>query len=206
MKLLFATTNPHKVREIEEILGPLGIEVQSLRELAHEVAEPVEDQDTFEGNARLKAVAYARALGRACLADDSGLEVDALSGAPGVRSAHYAGIGETREERDRANRQKLIAELARVGAEDRRARLVCALCLADAEGAVLFEARGTFSGVIADEPRGQHGFGYDAHLFLPELGMTAAELSPSQRNARSHRGAAARALYAFLSKRAPESA
>lgn len=200
MKLLIATTNPHKVREIGEVLGPLGIEVCSLADVAPDLPEPVEDADTFEGNARIKAVAYSRALQMPCLADDSGLEVDALGGAPGVHSARYAGVGDTREERDSANNAKLISELRKLGDVDRSARFVCALCLVNAAGRVLFEARGTFSGVIADEARGENGFGYDPHLFLPDVGKASAELSSEQKNARSHRGAATRALHAWLLK------
>lgn len=198
MKLLIATTNPHKVREIGQVLGPLGIEACSLTELGVDLPEPVEDADTFEGNARIKAVAYARALKLPCLADDSGLEVDALGGAPGVHSARYAGIGGSREERDRANNEKLIRELRKLGDVDRSARFVCALCLVDAEGRVLFETRGTFPGVITDEARGENGFGYDPHLFLPDMAKTSAELPPEEKNARSHRGAATRTLYAWL--------
>jgi XTP/dITP diphosphohydrolase len=201
MKLLFATTNPHKAREIGEILSPLGVTVLGLAELAVQIPEPVEDGDTFEANARIKAVAYARAAGMACLADDSGLEVDALGGAPGVHSARYAGVGHTRAERDRANNQKLIAELRARGAVDRSARFVCALCLADGEGSVLFEARGTFPGLIVDEPRGENGFGYDPHLLLPDVQKTSAELPSEEKHARSHRGAATRALYAWLAAR-----
>lgn len=200
MKLLIATTNPHKVREIGEVLGPLGVVVCGLAELAPDLPEPAEDADSFEGNARIKAVAYARALGLPCLADDSGLEVDALGGAPGVHSARYAGVGSTREERDRANNEKLIAELKERGQVDRSARFVCALCLVDATGRVLFEARGTFEGVITDQARGENGFGYDPHLFLPDVGKTSAELSSEAKNARSHRGAATRALHAWLAK------
>jgi XTP/dITP diphosphohydrolase len=198
MKLVIATTNPHKVREIGQVLGPLGIEVSSLTELAPDIPEPVEDADTFEGNARLKAIAYARALRMPVLADDSGLEVDALAGAPGVHSARYAGTGSTREERDHANNQKLITELRKLGKVGSAARFVCALCLVDAEGHVLFEARGTFPGTITDEPRGENGFGYDPHLFLPDVGKTSAELPADEKNARSHRGAATRALHAWL--------
>lgn len=198
MKLLFATTNPHKAREVGQMLGPLGIEVCSLAEVSPGLPEPVEDAETFEGNARIKAVAYARALGMSVLADDSGLEVDALGGAPGVHSARYAGVGRTRAERDRANNEKLIAALRRLGEVDRSARFVCALCLVDAGGRVLFEARGTFPGMITDEARGENGFGYDPHLFLPDVGKTSAELPDEQKNARSHRGAATRALHAWL--------
>lgn len=198
MKLVFASTNPHKLREIREIVGPLGVGVSGLSELGGTVVEPEETAATFRDNARLKAVTYARALGRACLADDSGLEVDALGGAPGVHSARYAGMGTTREQRDQANREKLIAELGKRGASDRSARLVCALCLADEHGNVLFESSGTMDGLILDEPRGGNGFGYDSHLYLPDVNKTAAELTPDELNARSHRGAAARALSAWL--------
>ncbi len=198
MRLLFATTNPHKAREIAQVLGPLGMEVCSLADVAPNLPEPLEDADTFEGNARIKAVTYAQALHMPCLADDSGLEVDALGGAPGVHSAYYAGVGKTREERDPKNNEKLIAELRKLGNVDRSARFVCALCFVNAEGRILFETRGTFPGVITDEARGDNGFGYDPHLFLPELGKTSAELPPDEKNARSHRGAATRALHAWL--------
>jgi len=198
MQLVFATTNPHKLREMRELLGPHGIEVRGLDALGRAVPEPAETEITLAGNARLKATSYARALGQTCLADDSGLEVDALGGAPGVHSARYAGHGATREERDQANRDKLLAELARRGAVSRTTRLVCALCLADPTGTVLFEACGTLDAVVADAPRGEHGFGYDSVLLLPELNRTVAELSPEELNARSHRGAAARALHAWL--------
>jgi XTP/dITP diphosphohydrolase len=198
MQLVLATTNPHKLREIREILGPLGVLLRGLHETGREVAEPVESGSTFEANARLKAMTYARALGQTCLADDSGLEVDALGGAPGVHSARYAGLGATREERDQANREKLVTELRKLGQVTRTARLVCTLCVAEATGRVLFEARGTLEGLIKDEPHGGNGFGYDAHLFLPDVRRTAAELSPEELNARSHRGAAARALERWL--------
>ena len=112
MKLLVATSNPHKLEEIAAVLTPLGVEVIGLGDLdGPPPPEPVEDGDTFEANARIKAIAYARATGRSCLADDSGLEVDALDGAPGVHSARYAGVGATRDERDAANNSKLLAAL-----------------------------------------------------------------------------------------------
>jgi XTP/dITP diphosphohydrolase len=120
------------------------------------------------------------------------------STAPGVHSARYAGTGTTRDERDRANREKLLAELAKHGAANRRARLVCVLCLADAAGRVLVETRGTLDALVADRPRGEYGFGYDSVLFLPDVNQTVAELPAEQMNARSHRGAAARALHAWL--------
>jgi XTP/dITP diphosphohydrolase len=198
MELVFASTNPHKLGEIRQILEPAGIDVRGLGELGRDVADPVETEETLEGNARLKARSYARALGRPCLADDSGLEVDALGGAPGVNSARYAGIGATREERERANRAKLIAELRQLGDVTRTARLVCTLCLADATGRVLFETRGAVEALVTDEARGDHGFGYDRHLFLPDVGKSVSELAPEDWNARSHRGTAARALASWL--------
>lgn len=211
--LVVATGNPHKVEEIAHILAGEGVRVLSLNDVpgGQAVPEPVEDGETFEANARLKALHYARALnlppGHACLADDSGLEVDALGGAPGVRSARYAGVGATRQERDAANNAKLLDALRGVPPERRTARFVCAVCVAgrpeekserrSPTPTVLFEARGEFPGVIADAPRGVNGFGYDPLLLLPD-GRTSAELSPAEKNARSHRGAAVRAVAAWL--------
>ena len=192
--MLFATSNPHKLDEVRAVLGPLGIEVTGLDTLDTVPEEPVEDGDTFEANARLKAIHYAKATGRTCLADDSGLAVDALDGAPGVRSARYAGEGETRAERDRANNAKLLRALAGVPAAERTARFVCAMCLADGEGRVLVETRGTFDGVITETPAGENGFGYDPLLYLPDTDCTSAELPPEEKNRRSHRGEAVRAM------------
>jgi len=198
VKLVFASTNPHKLREVREILAPLGIDVHGLADIDRNVPEPAEVAATLDGNARLKAANYARSLGQTCLADDSGLEVDALGGAPGVHSARYAETGATREQRDRANREKLVAELRKLGDVSRTARLVCTLCLADATGRVLFEARGAVEALVAHEARGGNGFGYDSQLFLPDVGKTVSELSADEWNARSHRGAAVRALSAWL--------
>lgn len=198
--VLLSTTNPNKVREIREVLEPLGFRILALDALGRTFDEPVEDADTFEGNARLKAVGYARQAGIPCLAEDSGLEVDALGGAPGVHSARYAGAEGSREEKDRRNNEKLLAALDGVPVERRTARFVCAMCLADPDGRVLVETRGTYEGRIADAPRGENGFGYDPLLYLPDVGRTSAELSPEEKNARSHRGQAARLLAALLSK------
>ena len=192
--ILLATTNPHKVEEIRAVLAPLGYDVRSLAGLASVPPEPIEDADSFLGNARLKALGYACATGLECLAEDSGLEVDALGGAPGVHSARYSGLGGARAERDRANNEKLLRELARVPPARRTARFVCAMCLAAPDGRILAESSGTYEGVIADAPVGENGFGYDPLLFLPDVGRTSAELSPDEKNARSHRGQAARAL------------
>jgi XTP/dITP diphosphohydrolase len=192
--LLLATTNPHKVEEVRAVLSPLGIAVRSLDSLGVALPEPVEDAETFAGNARIKAFAYASATGLTCLAEDSGLEVDALGGAPGVHSARYSGEGGPRAERDRLNNEKLLHELRDVPKEQRTARFVCAMCLATPDGRVLLEVTGTYDGVIADSPRGENGFGYDPLLYLPDTGRTSAELQPEEKNARSHRGTATRLL------------
>ncbi len=201
MQLVFATSNPHKLEEVQAILGSLGIDIvglDSLPETMGEIPEPVEDGETFAANARIKAVYYATALGCMCLADDSGLEVDALHGEPGVRSARYAAESGTRDERDRANNAKLLTELQRIATSDRAARFICAMCLADSDGRVVAESSGAFEGVITDKPRGNNGFGYDPLLYLADVGCTSAQLTPEAKNARSHRGAAARAMTAHL--------
>jgi XTP/dITP diphosphohydrolase len=192
--VLFATTNPHKVEEVRAVLEPLDIRVESLNTLSDVVPEPVEDADTFRGNAELKATYYANRTRRVCLAEDSGLEVDALGGAPGVHSARYSGSTGPRSERDRANNEKLLAELRGTPASARTARFVCAMCLAAPGGRVLAESEGFYEGVIAESPRGSGGFGYDPLLYLPDAQCTSAELSAEEKNRRSHRGSATRAL------------
>lgn len=194
LRVVLATSNPHKVSEVQAVLEPLGFEVVSLAEVGDVPPEPNEDGDTFEANARIKAVAYARATQLHCLAEDSGLEVDALCGAPGVLSARYAGTGGSREERDRANNEKLLEALSAVAPERRTARFVCAMCFAAPDGRVLAETRGEYEGRVADAPRGENGFGYDPLLYLPDVGCTSAELAPAEKNARSHRGKAARSM------------
>jgi XTP/dITP diphosphohydrolase len=204
MQLLFASSNPHKISEVRDVLGPLGIEVIGLDAL-DEVPPPEPDEtgETFEDNARIKAIEYALATGRLCLADDSGLEVDALDGAPGVHSAYYAGKGGTRAERDAANNEKLLRAMKGVPPEKRAARFVCVMVLADPQGRVLHETRGTFEGVIADHPRGTNGFGYDPLLYLPAEARTSAELSPVEKNARSHRGIAGKHMADWLAGNLP---
>ena len=196
--ILLATSNPHKLDEVRAVLEPLGYRVLSLADAPGEHPEPVEDADTFEGNARLKAIGYARSTSMQCLADDSGLEVDAIDGAPGVHSARYSGVEGDRATRDAANNEKLLAALAGVPEARRTARFVCCMCLADPDGTIVAETRGTFEGIITDHPEGSNGFGYDPLLYLPDRDCTSAELSPDEKNARSHRGEACRRLAEFL--------
>ncbi len=193
-EIVLATGNPGKLREIRQVLGPLGVRVLGLDELPP-IPEPPETGDTFAENARQKALAYAAATGRWCLADDSGLVVDALDGAPGIHSARYAadrlGSDADRSARDAANNAKLLEELAETSDQRRTARFVCHLALAE-PGRVLLDAEGTVEGRILREARGTNGFGYDPLFLLPDLGRTAAELAPEAKNAVSHRGGAVR--------------
>lgn len=185
-KLLIATSNPDKLREIRHVFADLDVELITLAEFG-DVPEAVEDGLTFEDNAVKKALHYSRLTGEWTLADDSGLEVDALDRRPGVNSARFAGA----EQDSAANNAKLIACLRDVPPEKRSARFRCAIAVSD-EGRILATASGTIEGVIIDEPRGQHGFGYDPHFLLPELGQTTAELDPAYKNRISHRGQALR--------------
>lgn len=186
--VLVATTNRGKLAELRAILADLPVHLASLDDFPP-MTEPVEDALTFAGNAEIKARHYARLAGCWTLADDSGLEVDALHGAPGVHSARFAGPSCD----PAANNAKLVAVLAGVPIEDRSARFRCALALADARR-VLATAEGSFEGVIVDDPRGDNGFGYDPHFLIPSLGKTAAELIPEEKNRISHRGQAFRSL------------
>ena len=198
-EIIVATGNPHKVEEIREILAVHGFRVLSLTDVGAEgIPEPEEDGDTFAHNARIKATQYARAINRMVLADDSGLAVDALGGAPGVFSARWSGLGVTREERDNANNKKLLEELASTPADRRTARFVCAMCLSAADGSVIAETVGEFHGSIGTNARGVNGFGYDPLFVVDANGQTSAELTSQQKNDRSHRGAATRAMAKFL--------
>ncbi len=207
--LLLATTNPHKLEELRAILAPATL--LSLADLpdVSSIPEPVEDGDSFEANARLKASYYARATNHHCLADDSGLEVDALNGEPGVHSAYYhhglaLGPSIPRDQRDAANNAKLLHQLQNTPTEQRAARFRCVMALAAPNGDILATAQGAFEGRIATAPLGRHGFGYDPLLLLPD-GRTSAQLSPDEKNQRSHRANAARAiapqLHALISDR-----
>ncbi len=182
--ILLATTNPGKLREVKAVLGELPVRLVGLADFP-DLPEPVEDAPTFEGNARIKALYYAGQTGVMALADDSGLEVDALDGAPGVYSARYAGV----EAGDAGNNAKLIEALGGVSQEGRTARFRCVVVLARPEK-VLAVGSGAIDGVIIDEPRGANGFGYDPHFLVPSLGRTTAELPPEHKNRISHRGRA----------------
>jgi XTP/dITP diphosphohydrolase len=188
--LVVATRNEHKLRELREALP--GLELEPLPD---ELELPPEEGDSFAVNALVKARAAHAATGRAAIADDSGIEADALGGRPGVYSARFAGEGAS----DQANLEKLLADLA--DADDRRVAYVCVIALVDeAGGERLFEGR--CEGVLAREPRGSGGFGYDPAFVPDDTGpddeRTMAELTPAEKNAISHRGRAASALAATL--------
>lgn len=190
--LLIATSNPGKVREIRALLAGLPFDVRAL-DAFPPIDEPEETGETFAENARLKAGYYARATGVLAAADDSGLEIAAIGGRPGVHSARYPG-------NDYPERfANLYREMAASGDRDRSARFVCAVALASPSG-VVFEARGTVEGEIVDPPRGTGGFGYDPIFLHPPSGLTLAELPAAAKAAISHRGAAFRQLRAFLGK------
>lgn len=222
--IVLATSNPHKVDEMNALfaeLMPAAVRFVTLREAAagRTLVEPAETGTTFEANATIKALSYAEQTGMLCLADDSGIEIDALGGRPGVISSHYCTsgveIGMPRKERDAANNAKVLDDLRGVPDAQRAARFVCVMTLAactpacpqahldsDSRAAaakILFCVRGTFEGRIAHRAVGAGGFGYDP-LFLvaPAFDRAAAELSPAEKNRRSHRGAAARLFVAEL--------
>jgi XTP/dITP diphosphohydrolase len=193
--LVFATRNKGKLVELRALLS--DVDVLSIDEaqarLGVTIPEVVEDADTFAGNAAKKAREVSRATGLPALADDSGLEVDALDGAPGVWSARYAGEGAG----DLANNQKLLAAMKDVPAERRTARFRASLALADVTGPLgdeVLTADGVCEGVILDAPRGTGGFGYDPLFFAPELGQTFAEAGVGPKGHLSHRARAMRAI------------
>lgn len=187
-KLVLATRNRGKVEEIRELLSGLGIEILSLEDFP-DVPEVLEDGKTFEENARKKAEVAARCTGLPALADDSGLEVDALNGAPGVRSARFAGDDATYAE----NNAALLRLMEGVLPEKRTARFRCILALAFPDGTVR-TMEGACEGRIAEESKGDHGFGYDPLFFVPELGKTFAQISRTEKGKISHRGRALRRL------------
>ncbi|MEG0776977.1 MAG: RdgB/HAM1 family non-canonical purine NTP pyrophosphatase [Raoultibacter sp.] len=188
--VVIASNNAHKVEEIKTALDFEGWDFCTLREVGV-VSEPEEDADTFEGNARIKARAAREATGYASLADDSGLVIDALRGAPGVYSARYAGI----HGNDDDNNAKVLAELAGISLEKRTARFVCALVFIDEDGSET-TAQGTIEGRIGYAPRGSEGFGYDPLFFPNEFdgAKSLSEVSQEEKNVISHRGNALREL------------
>jgi XTP/dITP diphosphohydrolase len=189
--LLVATTNANKVREIRQLLAGIPFDIVTLAEWPH-VAPPEETGRTFEENARAKALYYAAATGHLTVAEDSGLAIDALDGAPGVESARFGGVTLPYPEKFAL----IDAALREAGDRQSAARFVCALALVRGDR-VLFEARGTVEGRISPEPKGQGGFGYDPIFFYPPYGQTLAEAGDAKA-AVSHRGEAFRALKAFL--------
>jgi len=194
MRLLVATRNRGKIAELQRLLADLpGVELVGL-DAFEGVPDVVEDADSFEGNAVKKACEHAKATGLPTLADDSGLVVDALDGAPGIYSARYAGAHGD----DAANNAKVLRELEGVPRERRSARFVCALAFADASGELVRVERGAIEGHILTEERGDGGFGYDP-MFLP-VGetRTTAEMPADEKNAISHRAVASRAMCEFL--------
>ncbi len=194
MRLLLASGNVKKLAELVGLLAPLDVEVATPAEVGG-LPEVEEDRPDFAGNARKKAVSAARSAGLWCLADDSGLEVDALGGAPGVHSARFAGVHGD----DAGNNRLLLERLAGVPEARRGARFVCVLALARPDGSPVAEIEGTARGRILEAPLGTGGFGYDP-LFLftepghPETGRGFAELSPEEKSRVGHRGRALREL------------
>jgi XTP/dITP diphosphohydrolase len=194
VRLLIATSNRDKVREIRQVLDRIPFELVTLDEWP-EVAAPEETGRTFEENARAKALYYAAATGELTVAEDSGLEIDALDGAPGVESARYGGVNLTYPQKFAV----IYDALRATRATESPARFVCALALAK-DGRVMFETRGTVEGRVAPEPKGAGGFGYDPIFFYPPYGRTLGEATADQKSAVSHRGEAFRALRRFLER------
>jgi XTP/dITP diphosphohydrolase len=196
MQLLIATTNPGKVREFHEMLAQSGLSFSDLS--AHPGTTPVEETGyTFRANACLKASHYARLFNTYAVADDSGLEVDALDGSPGVHSARWAELNQAGKG-DAANNALLLRQLENVADKKRAGRFVCVLALADPQGRILLTARDTVEGRVLRAPRGSNGFGYDPLFFIDEMGKTTAELAPDEKHAISHRGKALRHLRGLM--------
>lgn len=193
--LLLGTRNPGKIQEIKLILGGLPLELSSLNDFP-DVPVAEENEDIYAGNAMAKAQFYARATGVMALADDSGLEVESLGGAPGIISARYAGANAT----DADRRNLLLSELSKTGTDNRRARFVCAIAVANVNGSILNVSEGICEGTISFTPRGTSGFGYDP-LFIPDsYDQTFAELPDEVKNQISHRARALLKLRDILSQ------
>jgi XTP/dITP diphosphohydrolase len=199
-KILVATANPGKVTELRACLGS-DFQWLNLSDF-EDIVEVEEDGQTFAENARKKATGYAKATGLWTIADDSGLVVDALGGAPGVKSARFSGEklkGAERTLIDHRNIAKVLELLKDVPQEKRTARFVCCLCLAS-PGKILIETEGKLEGLITYREIGENGFGYDPIFFVPNLKKTVAQLAPEEKNAISHRGNAIRKLRSLLDK------
>ncbi len=190
--LLVATTNRHKLEEYRTIFSDIPFQLLSLNDIRLDL-DVEETGTTFRENAELKALAYARASGLLSLADDSGLEIDALGGAPGVYSARFAGVDTLYEERFRL----IFEQLRGLPVAQRTARFRCVITIAEPSG-YHQSVEGSIEGVITDVPRGANGFGYDPIFLVPELGKTTAEIPPEQKNQISHRGRAARLARTWL--------
>ena len=193
-RIIFATGNPGKMKEIRMILADLPLPVVSMKEAGVE-ARIVEDGNSFEENAVIKARTVMELTGEPAMADDSGLEIDWLGGAPGIYSARYMGEDTSYEIKNRA----LLEKLEGVPEEKRTARFVCSIACTFPDGRI-FTSRGTMEGVIAHDIKGANGFGYDPIFYLPELKCTSAEISPEQKNELSHRGKALRRMKEQLAK------
>jgi len=195
-KIVVASTNPGKIAELRAMLD-VDIQWLGLADFKT-TAEIKEDGETFAENAHKKATGYAKATGLWTIADDSGLVIDALGGAPGIKSARFSGNKEAdRTLLDHKNMAKVLKLLEDVPKEKRTARFVCCLCLASPEK-ILIETEGTLEGLIADRPIGENGFGYDPIFFVPHLNKTVAQLTAEEKNAISHRGNAVRKLKPLL--------
>lgn len=188
MKIIFATGNKAKLREVREIVADLGIEVVSMKDAGIDV-EIIEDGKTFAENALIKARTVCAACGEVTMSDDSGLVVDALNGEPGILSARYMGEDTSYHVKN----MNLVGRLEGVPEKDRTARFVCAIACVFPDGREL-TCQETFEGIIGYEEKGENGFGYDPIFYLPEKGCYSAELAPEEKNAVSHRGKALRAM------------
>jgi len=189
LEIVLATTNQGKLAELRSMLQPREVTVRGLDEFA-DIPPAPEDGATFAENARQKARHYSQLLNRPVLADDSGLQVTALDGSPGIYSARFASLDTTnRAEQDGANNQKLLQILADVPPANRQARFCCCLCL-HSPYEVIIEVEGRLEGMILDEPQGSNGFGYDPIFYVPDKEKTVAQMTPEEKNAISHRGKA----------------
>lgn len=191
-RLIFATGNQDKMREIREILGDKDYEILSMKEAGIDL-DIIEDGSTFEENAMIKAKAVMETTGALTLADDSGLEIDAFGGGPGIYSARYLGTDTSYIEKNKV----ILEKLKDIPEEKRTARFVCAIAAAFPNGQTL-TTRGTMEGIMGYEAKGENGFGYDPIFYLPQLEKYSAELSRDEKNSLSHRGEALRKMKEIL--------